>query len=310
MVTFEISGTSDKFWNKNNFVSFLASNQKNDIILTTAPEAVCLRTLGVYELLDAFDFNSVTINTWNPLEHHSKYRIKFLGKNFWFDQAPAIDPVLHDWNESATFLCLYHRPTAARLALASYLQQHASVIHFSADLDVDKLDQFELDKLLTWHVDSVTRAAKFVPKLPLLQKPSNRLTAFHGYDYTDPLTNLYQSILIDVVVESHVAGNTFFPTEKTVRPILLKKPFLMFASANYLDYMHQMGFLTFNDFWSEDYDGYEQGNRLKRIYSVIDSIAQRSKQDLVAMYWDMKYVLDHNYNLLISKKFKTRITAL
>lgn len=310
MVTFEISGTGDRFWNKNSFVKFLAANQKKDITLTLAPEAVCLRTLGAYDLLDAFDFDSVTICTWNPLEHHSQYKIKFLGKNFWFDQQPMIDPALHDWNETATFLCLYHRPTAARLALASYLQPHSSVIHFSADLDVDKLDQFQLDKLLTWHVDSVPKAAKLVQELPLLQGPSNRLTAFQGYDYTDPLTNLYQSILIDVVVESHVAGKTFFPTEKTIRPILLKKPFVMFASANYLDYIHQMGFLTFNDFWSEDYDGYEQGDRLTKIYSVIDIIAQRSKKDLIAMYWDMKYVLDHNYNLLTSKKFQTKITAL
>lgn len=82
------------------------------------------------------------------------------------------------------------------------------------------------------------------------------------------------------------------------------------TSANYLDYIHQMGFLTFNDFWSEDYDGYEQGDRLTKIYSVIDTIAQRSKKDLIAMYWDMKYVLDHNYNLLTSKKFQTKITAL
>lgn len=310
MVKFEISGTSDKFWNKNEFVNFLANHQKQDIVLTMAPEAVCLRTLGVYKLLDAFEFSSVEIQTWNPLEQHQKYYINFLGKNFWFDKQHSISDTLHDWDETHTFLCLYHRPTAARLALASYVRSYSSVVHFSANLDIDQIDQFELDKLLKWHVRSVPRAAQLITELPLLQGSKNGLTAFHGYDYSDPLTNLYRSILVDIVTESHVSGQTFFPTEKTIRPILLKKPFVMFASANYLDYLHQMGFLTFNEFWSEEYDGYEQGDRLTRIYTVIDSIAKRSKQDLIDMYWDMKFVLDHNYQLLRSKKYNIEITAL
>lgn len=307
MVTFEISGTSDRFWNKNQFVNFLSEHQNQDILLTVVPEAVCLKNLGVYDLLDCFNFASVTIKTWNPFERHERYIVCNHGHSYCLDKKIQIDPTLHDWDHSKTFLCFYHRPTAARLAMASYVMPLSSIVHFSAEIDPDSREQFEFDKLLQWHPPSVTRAATLIDKLPLLQGSKQRLTAFHGYDFDDPLTNLYRSILVDLVVENHVSGNTFFPTEKLVRPMVLKKPFVVFGSVNYLDYLHQMGFLTFNEFWSENYDGYEHGDRLIRIYQVIDKLASMNTQELIKMYWDMKFILDHNFDLIIRKHFNKKI---
>lgn len=307
---FRLSGTSDRFWNKDQFIDFLINNQKQHIELAIVPEAICLKSLGVYDLLDMFEFKSVTIQTWNPLEIHDRYTIKHLGYSFWFDRIADIDSALHDWDQSKIFMCLYHRPTASRLGIASYVPKHCSLIHFSADTDPDSLLQFELDKLLEYDIGSVARAANLIGSLPMLLSPKDKLTKFNGYDYTDPLTNFYKSILIDLVVESHVKGQTFFPTEKTIRPMLLKKPFITFGSRDFLAYLRQMGFRTFADFWNEDYDGYEQGDRLKKIYLTIDNIAKMSTKQLETMYWDMQYTLDHNYNVLVNKKFKKSITQL
>ena len=307
---FQVSGTSDRIWNLTELIAFLSQHQRQHIELEIVPEAICLESLGLYKLIDCFEFASVVIHTWNPLEQHDRYIIKFKGANFWFKQTQDISTELHDWDERYTFLCLYHRPTAGRLGIASYAQQYNSAIHFSSDNDADSVPQLELGKLLDYDVPSVQRAGALIQQLPILQSSRDKLTAFTGYDYTDPLTDIYRSILVDLVVESHVQGTTFFPTEKTVRPMLLKKPFIVFGSANYLDYLHQMGFLTFNDFWDENYDGYERGDRLRKIYQTIDFIASRSTAQLITMYWDMKYILDHNYDLLMQQKFKTKITKL
>lgn len=307
---FQLSGTSDRFWNKDQFIEFLIKNQKQRIELAVVPEAICLKSLGVYDLLDMFEFESVTIRTWNPLETHNKYNIKQLGYSFWFDRIADINPVLHDWDQSKIFMCLYHRPTASRLGIASHVPKHCSLIHFSTDTDPDSLLQFELDKLLEYDVSSVAKAANLICSLPILLSPKDKLTKFNGYDYSDSLTNFYKSILIDLVVESHVKGQTFFPTEKTIRPILLKKPFITFASRDFLEYLRQLGFRTFSDFWDEDYDGYEQGDRLKKIYQTIDDIAKMSTKQLETMYWDMQYTLDHNYDILVNKKFKKSIRQL
>lgn len=307
---FQVSGTSDQFWNKDEFVKFLAQNQNKHIFIDIVPEAVCLTNLGVYKLLDCFEFQSVTVRTWNPLEQHNKYSIVLRGDNFWFDQTQTINHELQDWNLNSIFFCFYHRPTAARLAIASYALQYSSQIHFSSGVEVDDLIQFELDKLLKYDKNSLSRASQLINNLPILLEPCDNYTPTNGYDYQDPLSKLYKSILVDLVVESHVAGCTFFPTEKTVRPILMKKPFVVFGSKDYLAYLRQMGFRTFNDFWDEEYDGFEGRDRLLRIYKLIDDISKRSVEDLESMYWDMKYSLDHNYDILTSKKFQRRISKI
>ena len=146
--------------------------------------------------------------------------------------------------------------------------------------------------------------------MPILLSSPDKYTAVNGYDYSDPLTQLYKDILIDVVVESHVEGHTFYVTEKTVRPMLLKKPFIIYASKNYLDYLHQIGFKTFNNFWNEAYDGFEKKDRFDQLLLLIDALAIKSPAELVAMYNAMTDVLDHNYNLLLSHNFKKTVTEI
>jgi len=310
---YKLGCTSDRLWDVPGLIQYLAQNQHKSISLDVHPEAICLHNLGVYKILDCFDFESVTIHTWNPFEKHPRYTIKSKGNNFWFNRQADITPAQREYSGNKTFLCLYHRPTAGRLALAGYLHNnHAdtSLIHFSTDTNDDNLIQFEFDKLLSWHLPSVENAAKLLPSLPILLSPGDQYTGSLGYFYTDPLTELYREILVDVVVESHVAGTTFFPTEKTVRPMLLGKSFLAFASCNYLTYLRQMGFRTFADFWSEDYDGYEGRERLVRMFSVIDTISAMTKAQRETMYWDLQYTLQHNQKILTQHEWCNNVTLI
>jgi hypothetical protein len=313
MPKFTIGCTSDKIWNINDLLNFLISNQNDSIKLNIEPEAICLENLGLYKLLDKFNFKQVNINTWNPLEVHSKYNILYLGSNVWFSRLSPADTNLHAWNQKKIFYCLFGRPTASRLGLAGYLfSQHPTMshIHFSALTGDDDLMQFELDKLLGYRIASIQEAGDVINKLPLLLSSPDRYTKYNGYDYSDPLTQLYQDIFVDILSESHVSGNTFFPTEKTIRPMWLKKPFIVFGSRCYLAYLRQMGFRTFNDFWSENYDGYEGRDRFVKILKLIDSLAQKSLVELQEMYWNMQYTLEHNYNLLLNQSYNTNITYI
>ena len=309
---FSLGCTSDRIWNLHELIQYLAQNQNKTVDITIFPEAISLETIGLYDLLDAFDFEQVTIHTDNPLEQHDRYRIVPRGAT-WFDKTETVDPALHTWNQKKKFFCFYHRPTASRLGIAAHVQDRHSAdahIHFSADVDADNLVQFELDKLLSYDIASVKPAGALINTLPLLLSSPNRYTAFNGYYFDDPLTNFYQDILVDLVVESHVAGNTFFPTEKTIRPMWLKKPFIAFASRDYLCYLRQMGFMTFNEFWSEDYDGYEGRERYIRVLDLIDSLASRSHSKLNDLYHSMKHVLDHNYNLLLTQSYNNKIEKI
>jgi hypothetical protein len=182
-------------------------------------------------------------------------------------------------------------------------------LHFSTPADPDHLALFEMNKLFTWSIGAAAQAAKMAEQMPLTIAKTDNYNRCH-YDYADPLTQEYQHCFADIVVETHVLGNTFFPTEKTTRPMWLKKPFIIFASKNYLEYLRQMGFRTFGDFWDETYDGYESADRLLKIQKLLDHIAQIPVDELEKMYWDMQYTLEHNYQLLMTQRYTKQITKI
>jgi len=310
---FNFGCTSDKIWDLPGLLQYLLQHQGKTIDIKLSPEAICLTSLGFYKILDCFDFERVNIYTHNPFETHRKYNIVYI-KNHWFEKRPEILlDSLHQWNQTKKFLCFYHRPTASRLGIAGQMfSQYTSQshIHFSAGIDNDNLIQFELDKLLGYDSHSIESAGEMINHLTLLLGLPDRYTWCNGYYYDDPLSRLYADILVDLVVESHVIGQTFFPTEKTLRPIWMKKPFISFASRDYLCYLRQMGFMTFSNHWDESYDAYEGKERYTRILSLIDSLAAKSASELNDMYHSMKYVLDHNYNLLLNQTYTQKVTRL
>lgn len=311
---FVVQCVNDKIWNLTELVRYLADNCGKQISIGINPEATDLTCLGLYDILDQFDFEQVTIVTNNPLEQHSKYQVSNQSFRYFLSDYHKIDPALHTWNQSKIFMAMYGRPTAARLGIAAHLLEHhasRSHIHFSYGTDPDELQMFELDKLLTYDIHSVEPVGRLINSMPV-QIASNDNYTNIGYNFAQEstLTNKYADILVDVVGETFVQGQTFLPTEKTTRPMLLKKPFVAFASENYLDYLHQLGFKTFCNYWDETYDGYQGRERYLRILKLIDSLAQLSTQQLVDMYTDMQPILDHNHNLLQTQSYHTKVTQI
>lgn len=313
---FTLSLTNDKIWNLVEFVGYLNQHQHQDIEIRVNPEAISLESASVYEILDQFTFNSVKIYTHNLLENHPTYEIVKTWYSKWFDYKPKSDTLLHTWNMKKIFLTMFRRPSANRLGLASYLYANYadhSHIHFSYQNNIDTITEFEFDKLASYDQNSLQNVSQLLSKLPLLLYSGGSEHYNQANDRNfDPKENsiLYPDIFVDIVSESHVMGNTFYATEKTSRPMRLKKPFIIFASRDYLDYLHQMGFLTFGDFWSENYDGYEGRDRYLMILELIDSLAAKPKNELFAMYQDMQYILDHNYNLFVTQQYKTSIQKI
>lgn len=310
--TFIIHGTNDKLWNFQELISYLVKNQRQHISLKINPEAICLETLGIYQLLDNFEFKQVDVYTHNQLEKHHKYNIVIDQSNEFLTEDPDISNNLHVWDQTKTFLNLYGRPTANRLGIASHLlDRHAdnSVIHFSVGNTCDDLPLYEIEKLSQYDLDSIGKVSKLIVSMPMEQASTTGYCKRH-YNFRDNLTQLYQHIFVDIASESHVLGNTFFVTEKTTRPMWLKKPFIMFASKDYLDYLHQMGVKTFCNFWSEEYDGYDGRERYLRILALIDELAKKSKEELQEIYQAMQPILEHNYNLLQTQSYNTTITKI
>lgn len=312
---FIVHATNDKIWNLNELISYLSANQNRSINLRINPEAICFNQIKLYDLLDCFKFAKINLYTNNQLETHNRYNVNIIVNNVFLKHKPDINKSLHTWSEAKKFLAFYHRPTASRLGLASYLFTNylkQSLIHFNYTPNDDHIRLFEFDKLAQLDTKSLANAASMLNHMPIHAYNNPDVDEIMTwYDYNrDAGVTMYRDILIDIVVESHVAGNTFYPTEKTVRPMLLKKPMLLMTSKDYIDYLLQMGFQTFYEFWDESYDGYEGRERYVRILKIIDDLAKKPINELAAMYKDMQPILDHNYNLLQTQSYKTTITKV
>lgn len=106
---------------------------------------------------------------------------------------------------------------------------------------------------------------------------------------------------VSLVVESIFFTPLSFFTEKTIWPIYSFRPFILAAPAYTLDYMKEIGFKTFNKWWDESYDNEEDHYiRMKKVFSLIDEIMNKSYEELDIMLKEMKPVLIHNFKCLVN----------
>ena len=310
-------------WNQKEFIQFLVDNVDQAITISTNLEGPCLSSCGVYQLLEQFNYKQVTIKTSNYLEQHPVYRIEFelpfaffqvVSEPFSLDPLPEPDySNYHHWNQKKLFGCFYNRPLWHRIGLAAILQHdHGEQTLLNIRCNPTNQDQrqlFEINELFVNNPDSFVKFAKVVNTWPRQVETVDSYTVkAYGYFstlvHTDQLVNYYPNFLIDIVGETWITGRTFFLTEKTIRPMLLKKPMIVMGSAGTLMYLRRMGFKTFWEFWDEDYDGYSDQDRYNKIIELINNIAAKSYSELEDMYQRMQPILEHNHNLLLKHSYK------
>jgi len=308
---------NDQIYNIISLVEFLSSNQGNDIEIEVNQESHCLRFCGIYDLIDKFNFSSVTIYTANAVEHHDKYLIKSPYPWYhWLESIHKFDRLIeYNWDQSTTFGCFYGRPSASRIGIASYLHKNyptQSLIKLRFNTTDESLRKnFELQKLYSWHPEIMPDVADLFDNIDRYQSTHHAYdyTTFE-YDYGNDINLQYRHIFVDIVVEAALAGNSFYPTEKVVRAILCKKPFIAMAPTFYLRYLRQMGFKTFGEVWSEDYDDLGLKNRYFSILQLIDKLAGLSTDQLLALNNKIQSIVNHNYQLLVDNKFLKSVTRI
>ena len=120
------------------------------------------------------------------------------------------------------------------------------------------------------------------------------LRAQHNNIYSE-----YYNFLVEIVCETYYTGRTFFPTEKTWRAIMLETPFIVQGPQWHLHRLRDLGFQTFDRWWDEGYAEDPSDHQPYEIVKVIDSIAEKSIQELNTMYQEMQPILQHNKKRLM-----------
>jgi hypothetical protein len=169
------------------------------------------------------------------------------------------------------------RPTLPRLALLQHLSRyHDAVLSAMGggtvptdqghNADLTEFAGLDRDALAAWYhgcgILSIDGAA--IRDQYSVDHNTNRSLLAH-----------YDQFLIEIVAESYVLGDTYFPTEKTVRPLAAGRACVIMGPRHFLRRLRDQGFQTWPDLWDETYDELEGIARLDQIKAVIADIAQR-----------------------------------
>jgi hypothetical protein len=315
-MTLSIGTLDRKIWSKDLILVYLyhcLTNNKRATI-DMLPEGSCAIGLGLYELLDQFcdttgyPKSNVTIKTANMLEQHSEYRI-IRDANSWYEISS-----IQEWLSNRTistgttpskhFANFSSRTNWSRLWIATILDTYYSDKTLQTYLYDQTTNNYNpklytgIDDLIRQGCDMYIEAAKFIGTCPrTLDMPQILEPIQHPENLK--LLDYYHDIFLDVVVEPNVHGNCLLVTEKLWRCIIARRPFIVMSNKDYLSNLRKLGFRTFDQFWSEEYDSYAEADRIRAIHTQLDLISTYKVSQLTEMLDLMNDILEHNYNTFI-----------
>ena len=112
------------------------------------------------------------------------------------------------------------------------------------------------------------------------------------------ISKVYHRFFVEIVAETYFTGETFYPTEKIWRPILLRTPFIVQGSQNYLHNLKKLGFQTFDKWWDEGYSEDPSDYQISEVQKVIDTISKWTISKMQKVYNDMKPIIHNNFECM------------
>ena len=311
-----IENIDGKVWNKEQVYENLLTlfgRQKDCYYIGTSHEGPDLVTSGVEDIIvkaakfakinlkditilngnllkSARILNELSVNYLGELNKYKNYQIPIAHKNLVFHFSSFVSRS----NWARLWLSTHLSNLTNSKSLISYHWTNRSEYHkdnLGLEELIDRSDDFDLGQSALNFLSSCPKKLTEV-SYPVYDKQSKDLSQY------------YNNVFLDVVVETYFSGNTFFITEKTWRPIETMTPFLIFSSQGFLKNLRQLGFETFNKWWSEDYDKYSYHAKIPEIVKIIDEINSWSINDCQQVYEEMKPILLHNKNVLQTLTWK------
>lgn len=149
------------------------------------------------------------------------------------------------------------------------------------------------------------RVAEEIYDTRLPYNPTVDRDEWFGSSSLDRVSEMFpirQKIYAEVITEFTSTNDGMVSiSEKLSQAILSKKPFIVVGDKGFMAHLKELGFRTFDDFWSEEYDSANQIQQ--RVELVGDSIEKiltipLEVDDCGVVIYDnnMQEILEHNYN--------------
>ena len=263
---------------------------KNPIVLDLQAEGPGLGCLGITDMIDAYcrkyqvNPATVSVDHWSnnaePVPYtvinlHLRSHFFSYSQKYWLDTIPKL-------THKHVFGYFIGRKAIPRAVIMYQLYHtYRSQILFSClkhKMDTPWLNPgpgVHLEYLENWlPVQEHVNFCAWWDTNPIPSLDHHWLNDQYDAEYNTnkDLLKFYDQFDIEIVAESYTRGLTFFPTEKTVRPIMMAKPILVYGPSDYLANLRNLGFETYGHLWDESYDKLEGVDRWKSMKQVIDSI--------------------------------------
>ena len=109
------------------------------------------------------------------------------------------------------------------------------------------------------------------------------------------LSEIYGNAFVDIINETRFGQPTGNFSEKVFQAMQYLRPFIVVGPPKTLEYIKSLGFKTFDEFWDESYDDeIDHGERLAKIFSIIDNILTLSIEEMRELYTKMLPIVQHN----------------
>jgi protein involved in ribonucleotide reduction len=152
-------------------------------------------------------------------------------------------------------------------------------------LNIDTIDKWDIIKFL-------------VDKYPTKLEHATTEAVSGGHYYFSKKEH-YLDTYVSIVNETGVNDKCTFITEKTIRPMFNRHPFIVWGNPHTLKTLRSFGFKTFDWLLDESYDNCENSNeRFNMILKEIDRLNKMPILELHKLYYDNLHIMDYNYEHL------------
>lgn len=161
----------------------------------------------------------------------------------------------------------------------------ASIAHYKNNVEKQKIE--------TW--------IKNIPYY-LCSDPTNT----HAFEINEACSNAD----LNIVIENFCNVHDGFISEKTYRPMYLKKPFIVYSMPGCLEIIRKLGYQTFHPYIDESYDLEDDiVKRKKMILSEIIRLNKMSNEQFKSLFKHMSDICSHNHQVLANHHYHSEWPA-
>lgn len=160
-------------------------------------------------------------------------------------------------------------------------------------------------------LDDIKKMIPFKYKLSSVRNKINKWVDGMPYAIEQDLVKYYAPSLFDainqsvihIVIETIHIGDLVYVTEKTWKPISVKKPFIIYGVKGSLTWLHDHGYKTFHPHINEEYDTIaDPGLRKQAIITEMKRIANMKSNELADLLEKCKPIIEYNHQRFIKDR--------